>query len=404
MKNPNEVIIVIPMYKKSLEWYEKISLQRAIHIFKDRKIVFLSHEELEIDHRLNSIEKVNFDPDYFKSIKSYNRLMLSVDFYNRFLEYDYILIYQLDAFVFSDSLDEFCQFNYDYIGAPLLYDNSISKDFENHSIHTTVGNGGLSLRNVSACINVLNIHSNNINKFYYNEDRFFPMCGILYPDVFKVAPFDIAVKFAFEWEPDLLYKYNSFNLPFGCHGWMKYNPEFYKDRFIEAGINICEYDYKALEFDLVNERRNFIYRQFYSLCTSSDLLTRVIQSLLPSENGYYIFGGGKMTEEMIPFINSDIITIHGIFDDDEEKYGNSIYGYRIYKPDFGIQHAKIIVFAKYKNREIELLLKQEGLKSYKDYLLVDNLVDDVFACGEMSIEEVKFDVDLYYFFIRQLDS
>lgn len=45
--------------------------------------------------------------------------MLSAEFYDRFAAYEYVLIYQLDAFVFADRLAEFCQMGYDYIGAPV---------------------------------------------------------------------------------------------------------------------------------------------------------------------------------------------------------------------------------------------------------------------------------------------
>lgn len=45
--------------------------------------------------------------------------MLEADFYRRFGKYKYMLIYQLDAFVFSDKLLDFCEMGYDYIGAPV---------------------------------------------------------------------------------------------------------------------------------------------------------------------------------------------------------------------------------------------------------------------------------------------
>ncbi len=42
-------------------------------------------------------------------------------FYKTFTAYEYILIYQLDAFVFCDALKEWCAKGYDYIGAPSLH-------------------------------------------------------------------------------------------------------------------------------------------------------------------------------------------------------------------------------------------------------------------------------------------
>jgi hypothetical protein len=46
--------------------------------------------------------------------------MLSIDFYKRFRDYKFILIYQLDAYVFRDELEYWCEQDYDFIGAPLI--------------------------------------------------------------------------------------------------------------------------------------------------------------------------------------------------------------------------------------------------------------------------------------------
>ena len=56
------------------------------------------------------------DDKYFNSafVKAYKDTL-----YSRFEKYEYMLIYQLDAFVFSDRLMEFVEAGYDYIGAPL---------------------------------------------------------------------------------------------------------------------------------------------------------------------------------------------------------------------------------------------------------------------------------------------
>ena len=45
-------------------------------------------------------------------------MLLTADFYRRFTDYEYILIHQLDVFLFEDKLLEFCDMGYDYIGAP----------------------------------------------------------------------------------------------------------------------------------------------------------------------------------------------------------------------------------------------------------------------------------------------
>src|ERR1044071_9510110 len=86
---------------------------------------------------------------------------MSEPFYRAFEEYDYILIYQLDCLVFSNALEAWCHKGYDYIGAPWFerwhqlrsersaYPDEIVEGFG------AVGNGGFSLRNVRAALDVL---------------------------------------------------------------------------------------------------------------------------------------------------------------------------------------------------------------------------------------------------------
>ena len=61
-----------------------------------------------------SIQVVSVDLEKFTQ-NSYNNLFLSKDFWNSFDE-ENILIYQQDAMLFHDQLNEFL--DYDYIGAP----------------------------------------------------------------------------------------------------------------------------------------------------------------------------------------------------------------------------------------------------------------------------------------------
>ena len=65
-----------------------------------------------------------------QSVGTYNQMMVERDFYKRFVEYEYILIYQLDAFVFRDELEQFCDYGYDYIGAPWIKGSKYFIDLE----------------------------------------------------------------------------------------------------------------------------------------------------------------------------------------------------------------------------------------------------------------------------------
>lgn len=98
--------------------------------YKQIHICLICHEKLDLSEYKSCFldSQVDFcvryfNEQYFDSRKSYNELMLSVDFYRSFREYQYMLIYQLDAFVFEDQLEYWCNKGYDYIGAPWIKAN-----------------------------------------------------------------------------------------------------------------------------------------------------------------------------------------------------------------------------------------------------------------------------------------
>ena len=68
----------------------------------------------------------------------------------------------------------------------------------------------------------------------FNEDTWW---AVLIPQIynFKVAPLEDATKFSFEANPKRLYNENGNQLPFGCHAWEKYEPDFW-ERFIKKNI------------------------------------------------------------------------------------------------------------------------------------------------------------------------
>lgn len=199
-----------------------------------------------------------FDDAWFASIESYNRLMLSSVFYERFLPFKYILLYQLDAWVFSDQLEQWCQKGYDYIGAPWFTDRG--------ELFPFAGNGGFSLRNVHSCFDLLTKNRKrqwNYPFFFtlfpdpsrwrqYNIARlhFLTMlrCRLSTPRFFQqyekhedfafamvmsaikeyhVAPPEVAMFFSFERFPEQLYQLTDCTLPFGAHAVSRYSPDFW---------------------------------------------------------------------------------------------------------------------------------------------------------------------------------
>jgi hypothetical protein len=66
-----------------------------------------------------------------------------------------------------------------------------------------------------------------LNNFSQHEDIFWGLFAKRNFDWFKVAPFEESRKFSIELNPRPLFRLNGDKLPFGCHAWQKYDPEFW---------------------------------------------------------------------------------------------------------------------------------------------------------------------------------
>lgn len=192
----------------------------------------------EIKTKYPSIDLVSFDDAYFTGTDAYNRLMVSIDFYRSFLPYRYILIYQLDAFVFRDELLDWCRKAYDYVGAPSLhqeeYDALPAADQNVYAGALTknrfVLNGGLSLRKIPAFIRYLKIYNRFYPAWVGNEDMLFSQeaTRLIPMKLFLRLPsWQEALRFAFEKSPAATFELTGHKLPFACHAWERYDPEFW---------------------------------------------------------------------------------------------------------------------------------------------------------------------------------
>jgi hypothetical protein len=254
LKPKKTVAVVIPLYKETLSKTEEISLTQCIDILgKSNPIIFVTFKSLNLSNYKSYLSKkvessfLFFDESYFKNIGGYNRLMLSDRFYSSFLDYKYILIYQLDAFVFRDELLYWCNMNYAYIGAPwinpwwyqevmtYIYSTSgfLSKLKRTLLTPTAknmhlVGNGGFSLRSVKSFYLISLLLKRRISQWQKNEDVFWSIFIPMKFPFFKIPPDSVARKFSFENEPKYLYHMNNAKLPFGCHGFEKYDIDFWK--------------------------------------------------------------------------------------------------------------------------------------------------------------------------------
>lgn len=218
--------IIIPVYK-SLDEVEQQVLHQLIGMTTGFDKIFVAPKNFAFDKSFNDFKSfaVEYFPiHYFQGIEGYNKLMLSEEFYSRFLAYEYILIHQTDAYLFKDELAYWCQKGYSYIGAPWYAPEQTWIDklkieiktrfmrFHYADEHLTdirhqnkVGNGGLSLRHINSFLKVLQrVRPELIDKYknntlyVYHEDAFW---GFEAPKIlkeYKVPTLKESMRFSLE--------------------------------------------------------------------------------------------------------------------------------------------------------------------------------------------------------------
>ena len=242
-KDHSLVHVVIPLYRTEINAYERIALEQCLKVLGHYSVTLLAPDALDIDvikAILPQAEVRRLPASHFAGVQAYNRLVLSEKFYELFTDFTYILIYQLDAFVFHDALSEWCNRGYDYIGAPWPQGDRVYPltfrgverlqrlfPFWNKPKHHYVGNGGFSLRKVTTCLDMLRRTGGKVRRWPYHEDIFWPHMAHLFPSDYSVPSPDIAQRFAIEREPSAAYAALGGQLPFGCHAWYKYETDFW---------------------------------------------------------------------------------------------------------------------------------------------------------------------------------
>ncbi len=228
-----QVAIVIPIYQTKLTENEQISLRQCQRVLGKYPIILIAPKELNTDFIADYIDSytvIRFPESYFLSPKTYNHLLVSTEFYHEFLAYEFILIHQLDAYVFDDQLTHWCEKGYDYIGAPKLRKKHITGKGSLFD-EPVLMNGGLSLRKVKPILRYIRYYGYFFKEWKANEDAMFSFAQRrTYPFrwLLKLPDWKEALSFSLEKNPQIGIKILGGNLPFGCHAWEKYNPEFWK--------------------------------------------------------------------------------------------------------------------------------------------------------------------------------
>lgn len=265
----SKCIIAVPAYKPTTTEDERRSLSQLKKVLGSHDISLVCPEGMDIStyiEILGEIQVQRFNPECFTDRMAYGRLMNGTEFYKRFKNagYEFILVYQTDCWVFRDELEEWCDREYDYIGAPFFV-----KWFSDRNLY--VGNGGFSLRKIEAIINYLDKYTGKGLPHEGTDDGFFAANyeKSLYIPEPKEASF-----FSLEDLPAEQYKQNNNRLPFGCHAYKKYDWDFWKqfidyDAYVDLKKNVtfCILTYKESENAKVWYRRFKDYFNTYIIDT-----------------------------------------------------------------------------------------------------------------------------------------
>lgn len=121
--NLKNVVIVIPIYREVPSDDEKISICNIIHKIGNDDIQIVAPHELDISYYIkvfSNVKVINMPKRIWKraSTYCYNQMCLNPSFYNMYAEYRFMLIAQTDCLLIKgyNTLIDFCNMNFDYIG------------------------------------------------------------------------------------------------------------------------------------------------------------------------------------------------------------------------------------------------------------------------------------------------
>ncbi len=220
-----QCVIAIPVYKTYLNDYEIASMIQLLNtVGNEYDICLVCPDGLYINYYNNicnyTFNYLKCNSEYFKSTYTYSKLLENYNFYEAFSQYEYMMIYQNDGWIFYNNIEYFTQLNYDYIGSPW-------SEIEFGPLSESVGNGGVSFRKISKFIDICrNITLKDVrNKYAKWEDLFFCKYIAQKDKTFKIAPVSIAVQFSLDYNVQKwIKKYNA--NPMCAHAFNKHINEW----------------------------------------------------------------------------------------------------------------------------------------------------------------------------------
>lgn len=366
----NLAAIVIPTYTEKLKHNERNTIEQIIKVLGNYDIYFIMPESLEIDYGNPLIREKRFDDKYFSSRQAYSSFMLEERLYSEFRMYEYILICQPDAFVFSDRLTEFCRKGWEYVGAPWTYG---AHRFVNGRATWYVGNGGFSLRKTESFLKWVADKKTDIRFAgeYLPEDVVIAAYGGGLSIPVKEEAFD----FAFEMDFDECMKRNHGKLPFGCHAWERCEYEKWKGIMEGLGYTVCDPGPErknAIDYDALKKSKaawdRFNLRSYFERLGSSEL----------PDKGVMIYGLGSQGFElyqMLRFWDFDIVA--GV-DNYIPEYRRGLWPLKVITDAETGRYSGVPVIISMKDYgETEDRLIRRGYRKGRDLFVFEEILDSV---------------------------
>lgn len=252
------VTVVIPIHLAEPPELEKVSLAQTLQLLNKYTITFMTRQGLNTSwyqEFCRGKATIKFEEFKWNGFNEFGELMTSSKFYGRFRRYEFILICHMDAFVFRDELDKWCQTEYDYVGSVIYntyWADVPARPYLGFTKPEYYANGGFTLKRVESFYRITSRFKLYIDLYHwirklrnrgFLDDIFVAQ---LFPNLsskFRMAPRSVAQQFgaAYEFweEKDLPFTNKDRNtLPFGTHGWIKYHPEFWIPCIRECGYAI----------------------------------------------------------------------------------------------------------------------------------------------------------------------
>lgn len=274
-KPVKRVAIMVPLPSPQLSEDDEISMRHLRKHLDGYEKFLLVPQGMPVD--LDGFSVLELDRRHFGSATNHNRMLYRTDFWENFADYEYVLMYHLDALVFSDQLQEWCDRGLDYIGSPFLRCADAPWVREER-----VGNGGFALYCVSSVLKVLwNRYADDPSRYFHDRfwrqiefqrkllrpvraampawlkgrataplrsqlkkmdhtevnergnDLFWSDQAKRFLPEFRVASLEDGLAFSFEMEPRRCLERTGGRMPFGCHAFGRYDRAFWEEHFLK---------------------------------------------------------------------------------------------------------------------------------------------------------------------------